>query len=324
MIRRLFLKGLVGLAAARLVLLKTKPAFALSEKERRDIYKAAQLVGPYNFSRPPRGMFFGWCGQCGQEFQGDGVFEEQLRHKCPHRPTVSELEPEQQLQYFLQQGNSTEHVVYVGEVAEYVDMSGITLADLLSPNDLSPLRRCPSSPFDGVFEYEKRRALDGALATLTPREEKVVKMRYGLGESGKEHTLEEVACHFAVTRERIRQIEAKALRKLRHPERARPLMPFLESYCCVLPERETAIRADAPVDEEKTAPQIDQRLPAEFFLPVAATITEKGFEIPSAVRCEWALVHSPGCAQPVIDRAVGVYYRHALRVRSQNQFLYAI
>ena len=62
----------------------------------------------------------------------------------------------------------------------------------------------------------------------TPREEKVIKMRFGLGNTGSEHTLEEVGQHFAVTRERIRQIEAKALRKLRHPSRSRRLKAFLE------------------------------------------------------------------------------------------------
>ena len=65
------------------------------------------------------------------------------------------------------------------------------------------------------------------LRTLTAREEKVIKMRFGL-EDGSEHTLEEVGQSFAVTRERIRQIEAKALRKLRHPSRSRKLRAFLE------------------------------------------------------------------------------------------------
>ncbi|HMZ79509.1 MAG TPA: sigma factor-like helix-turn-helix DNA-binding protein, partial [Acidobacteriota bacterium] len=64
--------------------------------------------------------------------------------------------------------------------------------------------------------------------TLTPREEKVIKMRFGLDPGGSEHTLEEVGKHFAVTRERIRQIEAKALRKLRHPSRSRKLKSFME------------------------------------------------------------------------------------------------
>jgi RNA polymerase primary sigma factor len=64
------------------------------------------------------------------------------------------------------------------------------------------------------------------LRTLTPREEKIMKMRFGL-EDGSEHTLEEVGRSFAVTRERIRQIEAKALRKLRQPSRSRKLKAFL-------------------------------------------------------------------------------------------------
>jgi RNA polymerase primary sigma factor len=66
------------------------------------------------------------------------------------------------------------------------------------------------------------------LATLTPREEQVVRLRFGIGER-TDHTLEEVGWRFAVTRERIRQIEAKALRKLRHPSRSRRLRPFVES-----------------------------------------------------------------------------------------------
>jgi RNA polymerase primary sigma factor len=65
------------------------------------------------------------------------------------------------------------------------------------------------------------------LRTLTPREERVVKMRFGL-EDGSEHTLEEVGQSFQVTRERIRQIEAKALRKLRHPSRSETLRSFLD------------------------------------------------------------------------------------------------
>ncbi len=65
------------------------------------------------------------------------------------------------------------------------------------------------------------------LATLTPREEKVLRMRFGIGERG-EHTLEEVGREFSVTRERIRQIEAKALRKLRHPSRSRKLRCFIK------------------------------------------------------------------------------------------------
>src|SRR5687767_6523648 len=84
------------------------------------------------------------------------------------------------------------------------------------------------NPADAVVASNLREITDEVLATLTPREEKVIKMRFGLGNTGSEHTLEEVGQHFAVTRERIRQIEAKALRKLRHPSRSRRLKAFLE------------------------------------------------------------------------------------------------
>jgi RNA polymerase primary sigma factor len=68
---------------------------------------------------------------------------------------------------------------------------------------------------------------ESVLKTLTPREEQVIKMRFGVGD-GSERTLEEVGQSFGVTRERIRQIEAKALYKLRHPSRSRKLRAFLE------------------------------------------------------------------------------------------------
>ena len=84
------------------------------------------------------------------------------------------------------------------------------------------------NPADSVVIANLREITNEVLATLTPREEKVIKMRFGLGTTSSEHTLEEVGQHFAVTRERIRQIEAKALRKLRHPSRSRKLKAFLE------------------------------------------------------------------------------------------------
>ena len=83
------------------------------------------------------------------------------------------------------------------------------------------------SPADAVISLNLKEQTDSVLKTLTPREEKVIKMRFGVGD-GSEHTLEEVGQNFAVTRERIRQIEAKALRKLRHPSRSRKLRSFLE------------------------------------------------------------------------------------------------
>ena len=84
------------------------------------------------------------------------------------------------------------------------------------------------SPADVVINLNLREQTNSVLKTLTPREEKVIKMRFGVGDDS-EHTLEEVGQSFAVTRERIRQIEAKALRKLRHPLRSRKLRAFLEN-----------------------------------------------------------------------------------------------
>ena len=83
------------------------------------------------------------------------------------------------------------------------------------------------SPAEAVINLNLKEQTEAVLKTLTPREEKVIKMRFGVGD-GSEHTLEEVGQSFAVTRERIRQIEAKALRKLRHPSRSRKLKAFLE------------------------------------------------------------------------------------------------
>ena len=84
------------------------------------------------------------------------------------------------------------------------------------------------SPADAVISLNLAEQTRKVLATLTPREEKVLRLRFGIGEKA-DHTLEEVGRDFEVTRERIRQIEAKALRKLRHPSRSRKLKPFIEN-----------------------------------------------------------------------------------------------
>ncbi len=83
-------------------------------------------------------------------------------------------------------------------------------------------------PSDAAINMNLAEQTRKILATLTPREEKVLRMRFGIGEKA-DHTLEEVGKDFAVTRERIRQIEAKALRKLRHPTRSKKLKSFIES-----------------------------------------------------------------------------------------------
>jgi RNA polymerase primary sigma factor len=83
-------------------------------------------------------------------------------------------------------------------------------------------------PIDAVIQSNLRETTTRMLASLTPREERIVRMRFGLG-MNSDHTLEEVGQQFSVTRERIRQIEAKALRKLKHPSRSRILRTFLDS-----------------------------------------------------------------------------------------------
>jgi len=94
------------------------------------------------------------------------------------------------------------------------------LADLIED-------RAVVSPADAVININLKEMTEEVLNTLTPREERIIKMRFGL-EDGTERTLEEVGQTFGVTRERIRQIEAKALRKLRHPSRNRRLRTFLD------------------------------------------------------------------------------------------------
>jgi RNA polymerase primary sigma factor len=83
-----------------------------------------------------------------------------------------------------------------------------------------------TSPVDSVINIDLAEQVDKVLGSLTPREERVLRMRFGIGEKS-DHTLEEVGQDFEVTRERIRQIEAKALRKLRHPSRSKRLRTFM-------------------------------------------------------------------------------------------------
>src|SRR5437870_4294799 len=83
-------------------------------------------------------------------------------------------------------------------------------------------------PIDAAIQSSLRETTTRVLASVTPREERVIRMRFGIG-MNKDHTLEEVGLQFSVTRERIRQIEAKALRKLKHPSRSRILRSFLDN-----------------------------------------------------------------------------------------------
>jgi RNA polymerase primary sigma factor len=95
------------------------------------------------------------------------------------------------------------------------------LGDLIEDKNAVP-------PIDAAIQSNLRETTTRVLASLTPREERVLRMRFGIG-MNTDHTLEEVGQQFSVTRERIRQIEAKALRKLKHPSRSRVLRSFLDN-----------------------------------------------------------------------------------------------
>jgi RNA polymerase primary sigma factor len=101
------------------------------------------------------------------------------------------------------------------------DEDGSHLGDLIEDQNVV-------LPIDAVIPSNLRETTTRALASLTAREERVQRMRFGIGMTG-DHTLEEVGQQFSVTRERIRQIEAKALRKLKHPSRSRVLRSFLDN-----------------------------------------------------------------------------------------------
>ena len=100
------------------------------------------------------------------------------------------------------------------------DEEDTTLGDFIEDNSIT-------APDDSATEDNLKEATDGILGSLTGREAKVLRMRFGIG-MNTDHTLEEVGKQFDVTRERIRQIEAKALRKLRHPTRSSHLKGFLD------------------------------------------------------------------------------------------------
>jgi RNA polymerase primary sigma factor len=95
------------------------------------------------------------------------------------------------------------------------------LGDLIEDKNAIP-------PIDAAIQSNLRETTTRLLASLAPREERIVRMRFGIG-MNTDHTLEEVSQQFSLTRERIRQIEAKAIRKLKHPSRSRELRSFLDN-----------------------------------------------------------------------------------------------
>ncbi|MDM8335128.1 RNA polymerase sigma factor RpoD [Wolbachia pipientis] len=142
-----------------------------------------------------------------------------LTHEMEREPTLEELSTEL--------GMPLERIRKVMKIAR----DPVSLEAPTGKDDSSTFGDCiedkrVSRPEDAAILADLRGITTNVLATLTPKEERILRMRFGLGKDGKEHTLEEVGRIFNVTRERIRQIEAKALRKLKHPSRARKLRGF--------------------------------------------------------------------------------------------------
>jgi len=128
------------------------------------------------------------------------------------------------------------------------------------------------SPSDAAIDLNLKDQIASILRTLTPREERIIRMRFGL-DDGSQHTLEEVGEVFAVTRERIRQIEAKALRKLRHPSRSGRFQIFIRAHTdgeskCLQPRAEIIAGGCKSLKEKKDEESICRK--SEFFrLPKA-------------------------------------------------------
>ncbi|WP_255585919.1 RNA polymerase sigma factor RpoD [Wolbachia endosymbiont of Mansonella ozzardi] len=142
-----------------------------------------------------------------------------LTHEMEREPTLEELS--------VELGMPLERIRKVMKITK----DPVSLEAPTGKDDSSTFGDCiedkrVSKPEDAAILADLRGITTNVLATLTPKEERILRMRFGLGKDGKEHTLEEVGRIFNVTRERIRQIEAKALRKLKHPSRARKLRGF--------------------------------------------------------------------------------------------------
>lgn len=142
--------------------------------------------------------------------------QRQLRQELAREPAADELAerlaiPAKRVNRLLQAGEDPISLDDDGSAVATTSLNGLSLADHRF-----------ESPLDRLLTEERREKTAAVLRTIPPREERIIKMRFGLGDAS-EHTLEEIGQHYKLTRERIRQIEAKALRKLKHASRARPL-----------------------------------------------------------------------------------------------------
>ncbi|QGR02403.1 RNA polymerase sigma factor RpoD [Ehrlichia ruminantium] len=143
----------------------------------------------------------------------------QMLHEIGREPTLEELSARLNI-----------NVDKIRKVMKIVK-DPVSLESPIGDDDSSTFGDCIEDkravrPEDAAVLADLREITTKVLSTLTPKEERILRMRFGIGKGGKDHTLEEVGKLFNVTRERIRQIEAKALRKLRHPSRARKLRGF--------------------------------------------------------------------------------------------------
>ena len=141
----------------------------------------------------------------------------QLRQELGREPSAADLA--ERLTIPVHRVN---RLLQVGEDPILLDDNG-NPSVAATVNELSLADHRFESPFDRIVAEERRKKTASVLRTIPPREESIIKMRFGLGDAS-EHTLEEIGQHHKLTRERIRQLEARALRKLKHPSRVRPLV----------------------------------------------------------------------------------------------------
>ena len=156
-------------------------------------------------------------GPCKESLNKLRRAQRQLRQELAREPMADDL-----AERLAIPAHRVNRLLQVGEDPISLDDDG-NAVETASVNSLSLADHRFVSPLDRLLTEERRQKTAAVLKTIPPREESIIKMRFGLVD-GSEHTLEEIGQHYKLTRERIREIESKALRKLKHPSRARPLM----------------------------------------------------------------------------------------------------